>query len=139
MLILTQHTSIYGKALPQATEHFVEPERIRFFATEENGTTVITHDGSMLQGVQESPMTIARMRAAWEFRHNNEGGDLPIAIRADEDGDCGLVACKFVALRRTLAKVEETRAMADDLSDKAEEAQALAGEAEAALEKFQKT
>jgi hypothetical protein len=141
MLILTQHLAQADTPFPDVREHFVEPERIRFFAENDGSTTVITHDGSALFYIQEEPMTIARMRAAWELRHETHSaqeGDLPIAARAKDDGDVTFVACRFVAERRTRAKVAAMREMADDLNERAGEAESLASKSEAALAAFTK-
>lgn len=137
MLILTQHLKNDDTPFPAVREHFVEAERIRFFEETDGTTTVITHDGSALFHIQENPMTIARMCEAWARRHTTKAveddGDLLIAIRATEDGDCRFIGCIHNAARIMASKVKATREMADDLTDRAEQAQALATEAEAAL------
>lgn len=83
MLVLT---TLAGHELLVAPEHIVMVGR-----TADEGAIVHSLAGNVFP-VAESPMDVARLRAAWEKRHNVtfEGrpiqGELPIAVEMSADG-----------------------------------------------------
>lgn len=108
MLILTDVSR------PEPVELHVAAENIGHFWTDpEDGLTSMNlRDGNFFAHIKESPLTIARMRAAWDARfmssqvHANNW--LPIAIFPDEKHGFRFVCCAYTD-EKVQAKAEALR------------------------------